>query len=188
MDKECSFQNTSRKLNHLLSPLLFPSSKVFDRSLESDVKNDTSGNLKKILVSLLQVRVKRSHLLYNDGWCYFLASCQPETTISIERLSVVPRHAPSQTVQSMAFWVLSGQQELISLTSSISDLLRAHLFGSDPSLLMNSADEGILITPANIPFAVLTQNNHRSDISSYSVLPTLKGRGIIQWCGPLRSS
>ena len=48
------------------SPPCSPS-KVFDRSLESDVKDDTSGNLKKILVSLLQVRGKRSHEFYDLG-------------------------------------------------------------------------------------------------------------------------
>lgn len=47
----------------LSRPFFF--SKVFDRSLESDVKSDTSGNLKKILVSLLQVSVKRSYLLWD---------------------------------------------------------------------------------------------------------------------------
>lgn len=74
-------------------------------------------------------------------WCrYFLASCHPETTISIERLSAIPWHVPPQTAQSMAFWVLSIQQKLISLTCSISDLLRAHLIGWDPSLLINSTD------------------------------------------------
>lgn len=46
-------------------PPFFTSVEVFDRSLESDVKGDTSGNLKKILVSLLQVRVKRYHLFYH---------------------------------------------------------------------------------------------------------------------------
>lgn len=64
--KECSFQNTSGRLN-LLSLLLSSSPKVFDRSLESDVKGDTSGSLKKILVSLLQVKVKRSNLPYDLG-------------------------------------------------------------------------------------------------------------------------
>lgn len=48
-----------------LLPLLSSSAKVFGKSLESDVKGDTSGSLKTILVSLLQVRVKRSHLLYD---------------------------------------------------------------------------------------------------------------------------
>lgn len=49
------------------SSFLFSSLKVFDRSLESDVKDDTSGNLKKILISLLQVRAKRSPELYEVG-------------------------------------------------------------------------------------------------------------------------
>lgn len=63
-------------------------------------------------------------------WCrHSLASCHPETTISIEKLSAVPWHVPPQTAQSTAFGVLSIQQELISLTCSISDLLRAHLIG-----------------------------------------------------------
>lgn len=49
----------------LLPLLLSSSAKVFGKSLESDVTGDTSGSLKRILVSLLQVRVKRSHLLYD---------------------------------------------------------------------------------------------------------------------------
>lgn len=51
----------------MLSLLPFSSSKVFNKSLESDVKDDTSGNLRKILMSLLEVGEKRSHLLYDLG-------------------------------------------------------------------------------------------------------------------------
>lgn len=47
-----------------MNPLRFDffSSTVFDQDLESDVKSDTSGSLRKILVTVLEVRL---------GTCYY---------------------------------------------------------------------------------------------------------------------
>lgn len=69
------FSNYLGKLNRLPSAFLFPSSKVFDRSLQSDIEDDTSGNLKKILVSLLQVSGKRSHRFYDLGRQHVATQC-----------------------------------------------------------------------------------------------------------------
>lgn len=59
-----------------MNPLRFDffSSTVFDQDLESDVKSDTSGSLRKVLVTVLEVR---------PGTCYYAPAGERDFIFSI---------------------------------------------------------------------------------------------------------